>query len=94
MLEPPMLAAYDTATRYQMYHALGMALVAHSLRISGDRKLATAGWLFAAGIVLFSGSLYGMTDADRRGGVSSRMEPVRVADLEGGPPAGGLIRRT
>jgi uncharacterized membrane protein YgdD (TMEM256/DUF423 family) len=60
ILDPPMLTVYDTATRYQFYHALGMVLVGLSMRICGDRKLATAAWLFAAGIVLFCGSLYGI----------------------------------
>lgn len=60
ILEPPMLAAYDTATRYQMYHAFGMVLVGMAVRIYEDRRLAMAGWLFATGMVLFCGSLYGI----------------------------------
>jgi uncharacterized membrane protein YgdD (TMEM256/DUF423 family) len=60
MLDPPMLAAYDTATRYQMYHAFGMILAGLSLRTFRDRTLVTAGWLFATGIALFCGSLYGI----------------------------------
>ena len=60
ILEPPMLAAYDTATRYQMYHAFGMVLVGIVMRVYDDRRLAKAGWLFAMGMVLFCGSLYGI----------------------------------
>ena len=60
MLDPPMLAVYDTATRYQMYHAFGMVLVGIAMRIGDDRRLAPAGWMFATGILLFSGSLYGI----------------------------------
>ena len=60
LLEPPMLAVYDTATRYQMYHAFGMILVGIAMKVYDDLRLATAGWLFAAGILLFSGSLYGI----------------------------------
>lgn len=60
ILEPPMLAAYDTATRYQMYHAFGMVLVGIVMRVYDDRRLAMAGWLFATGMVLFCGSLYGI----------------------------------
>jgi len=60
ILEPPMLAAYDTATRYQMYHAFGMVLVGMAIRVYDDRRLAMAGWLFATGMVLFCGSLYGI----------------------------------
>lgn len=60
LLEPPMLAVYDTATRYQMYHAFGIVLSGFAVRVSGDARVAVAGWMFLAGIVLFSGSLYGV----------------------------------
>ncbi len=60
ILEPPLVAAYDTATRYQMYHAFGMVLVGIVMRVYDDRRLAMAGWLFATGMVLFCGSLYGI----------------------------------
>ena len=60
LLDPPMLAVYDAAIRYQMYHAFGMVLVGIAMRIGDDRRLAPAGWMFAAGILLFSGSLYGI----------------------------------
>ena len=48
------LEIFETAVRYQMFHALAMILCA-ILATSGAR---TAGWLFQAGIVVFSGSLY------------------------------------
>jgi uncharacterized membrane protein YgdD (TMEM256/DUF423 family) len=53
------LAVFETAVRYQMYHAL--ALMAVSL--ARDRKpdlpwWDRAGWSFLLGTVLFSGSLY------------------------------------
>ena len=57
-LSPDALAIFETAARYQMYHAL--ALVACGL--AGPRlrpgPAAWAGALFTIGIVLFSGSLY------------------------------------
>ena len=47
--------AFETAVRYQMYHALVIGLVTVALR----GKFATlACVLFLAGIVLFTGSLY------------------------------------
>lgn len=58
LLEPPMLLVYDTATRYQMYHAIGMVLAALAARLCDDPRIAVAGWLFALGILLFCGSLY------------------------------------
>ncbi|ALA58659.1 DUF423 domain-containing protein [Nitrospira moscoviensis] len=58
VLDPPMLAVYDTATRYQMYHAFGILMAGAAARICSDARFAVAGWLFAAGTVLFCGSLY------------------------------------
>lgn len=57
-LEPDDLRTFETAVRFQMYHAL--ALLATGL-ISArwqDTWVGLAGWLFLVGIVLFSGSLY------------------------------------
>ncbi len=54
-LAPDMLAIFETAVRYQMYHVFGIfiaAVLADSIPAAG-----TAGRLFGAGIVLFSGSL-------------------------------------
>jgi uncharacterized membrane protein YgdD (TMEM256/DUF423 family) len=57
-LAPDMLAVFETAARYQMYHALALVLVAWvGTRWPGSAAVY-AGWLFVAGTVLFSGSLY------------------------------------
>lgn len=61
MLEPSMLAVYDTATRYQMYHAFGLVLSGFAVRIERNAGAAKAGWLFLAGTLLFCGSLYGVS---------------------------------
>ncbi|WHZ21788.1 MAG: hypothetical protein OJF47_000900 [Nitrospira sp.] len=58
ILDPSMLAAYETAARYQMYHAVGLFVVAWLSRETPGASVDTAGWLFCAGILLFSGSLY------------------------------------
>jgi uncharacterized membrane protein YgdD (TMEM256/DUF423 family) len=55
------IALMSTAAQYAMYHALALiALAALAARGAGrvERFLAAAGWLFLAGTVLFSGSLY------------------------------------
>lgn len=52
------LATFDTGVRYQMFHALALLLVAAMADRLGGSLALTAGWLFATGIVLFSGSLY------------------------------------
>jgi uncharacterized membrane protein YgdD (TMEM256/DUF423 family) len=57
-LEPDMLAVFETAVRYQMYHALALLAVAWGTTRWPDGSAALAGGLFVAGIVLFSGSLY------------------------------------
>jgi uncharacterized membrane protein YgdD (TMEM256/DUF423 family) len=57
-LSPDMLGVFETGVRYQMYHALALLLTAAlSTRMEG-KAIVAAGWLFVAGIVLFSGSLY------------------------------------
>ena len=59
-LSPDMLAVFETGVRYQMYHSLAIALVGLMLpRLSGW-LVSAAGWLFVAGILLFSGSLYAL----------------------------------
>src|SRR6185295_15920965 len=57
-LSPDMLAVFETGVRYQMYHALAILVVALALARFDGLLIRTAGWLFTAGIVLFSGSLY------------------------------------
>jgi uncharacterized membrane protein YgdD (TMEM256/DUF423 family) len=61
VLDPPMLAAFETAARYQMYHALGMIAVGLAGRVFDCPQVMRAGWCFAAGILLFCGSLYGVS---------------------------------
>jgi uncharacterized membrane protein YgdD (TMEM256/DUF423 family) len=57
-LSPDMLVVFETAVRYQMYHALGLLAAAWARsRWSGSGAL-WAGWLFVGGIAVFSGSLY------------------------------------
>jgi uncharacterized membrane protein YgdD (TMEM256/DUF423 family) len=58
-LSPEMLAVFETGVRYQMYHAFAVLIVAAAIgHIGNTRLLVMAGWLFIAGILLFSGSLY------------------------------------
>jgi len=58
-LEPASLAIFETGARYQMYHALGLIAVAFALsQWPAARTAVWAGWLFVAGTMLFSGSLY------------------------------------
>ncbi len=57
-LTPEMLAIFEVGVRYHLYHALALLAVAWaSTRWPGGSVMA-AGWLFLAGTVIFSGSLY------------------------------------
>jgi uncharacterized membrane protein YgdD (TMEM256/DUF423 family) len=59
-LEPRALEIFETAARYQMFHALAMVLCG----VIAMRGAATAGWLFQTGILVFSGSLYALALTD------------------------------
>jgi uncharacterized membrane protein YgdD (TMEM256/DUF423 family) len=59
-LAPDLLAVFETAARYQMYHALALLAVAWAVGRWPGPLLAWAGWLFVAGTLLFSGSLYAL----------------------------------
>jgi uncharacterized membrane protein YgdD (TMEM256/DUF423 family) len=61
-LAADMLANYETGVRYQMYHALALLAVAWAVsRWPGAGLPVAAGWLFVAGTVLFSFSLYALS---------------------------------
>lgn len=55
---PNRLDTFETAARYEMVHALALVLVGMLIDRRADRRFRWAGWLFLAGTVLFSGSLY------------------------------------
>ena len=59
-LEPRMLEVFETGARYQIYHAVALIAAAWIAgRWPGSLSTA-AGWLFVAGTVFFSGSLYAL----------------------------------
>lgn len=69
-LEPRMLEVFETAARYQMYHALALlavAWVATRTAPGAMGAVSASGWLFVLGTLLFSGSLYAMTFTGIRG---------------------------
>lgn len=49
---------WRTAASYQMYHALAIIVTARMLTRHPSRLLRYACWLFIAGTLVFSGSLY------------------------------------
>lgn len=60
-LGPDQLATFETAVRYQMYHALGLGGIGLLLGRYSAQPIVGAGWLFILGTVIFSGSLYLLT---------------------------------
>jgi uncharacterized membrane protein YgdD (TMEM256/DUF423 family) len=52
------LATFDTAVRYQFYHAFALIITGIIYKEFNFTALRIAGWLFITGILLFSGSLY------------------------------------
>lgn len=59
-LSPESLAVFETAARYQMYHALGLFAVAWAVGRWPGSLAQWSGWLFVGGTLLFSGSLYAL----------------------------------
>jgi uncharacterized membrane protein YgdD (TMEM256/DUF423 family) len=57
-LVPDMLSTFEIGVRYQMYHALALLGVALAYARWPSASIAAAGWLFVAGTLVFSGSLY------------------------------------
>jgi uncharacterized membrane protein YgdD (TMEM256/DUF423 family) len=57
-LSPEALTIFETGARYHMYHALALLAVAWAAARWPGAATTAAGWLFVAGTVLFSGSLY------------------------------------
>lgn len=55
------LDVYKTAVLYHLIHGLALFVVAWLSQSSNHSNLSLAGWLFMAGIVLFSGSLYALS---------------------------------
>lgn len=57
-LSPEDLATFETAARYQMYHALALLAAAWATTRWPGGAATLSGWLFITGTVVFSGSLY------------------------------------
>lgn len=66
-LAPELLATFETGVRYQLIHALALLAVAWAHPRWPGRVLTVGGWLFVAGTLLFSGSLYALSLTGVRG---------------------------
>jgi len=57
-LDADLLATFEVGVRYQMYHAFALLAVGWAQTRWPGPVLDAGGWLFVAGTVVFSGSLY------------------------------------
>lgn len=61
IVSPEMMAVYQTGVMYQMWHSLALIGIAQlRLQVPQSNLLIYAGSLMFLGIILFSGSLYGL----------------------------------
>lgn len=60
-LDQEMLAIFEVGSRYQMYHALAMCVAAWASTVTPGIWAPLSGWLFFAGALIFSGSLYALS---------------------------------
>ncbi len=66
-LTPDMLSVFNTGVHYHGYHALGIILIGIiALWLPSSMYLKWAGAVMFVGIVLFSGSLYGLSISGMR----------------------------
>lgn len=78
------LSFYQTGVQYQMYHALALLAVGLLADRLANSFVHYAGFLFMAGVVLFSGSLYLMASLR----VMNKEIPTAIGIMT---PVGGLL---
>ena len=62
MVSPQQLEVFKTGVQYHFYHAIGIVCVGFLAKLFPDlRRLDLIVYLFLAGIICFSGSLYAFT---------------------------------
>lgn len=61
ILDANSMHTYETGVQYHFYHAIALAVTGLVKKHSNHKTIEYAGWLFIAGIILFSGSLYALS---------------------------------
>lgn len=82
------LDTFQTAARYHMYHAIALCIVALASARLTSSLLMAAGWLFLAGTLIFSGSVYGLALGAPR--ILGAVAPIGGASLLAGWACLGL----
>ncbi|MGC8657774.1 MAG: DUF423 domain-containing protein [Desulfomonilaceae bacterium] len=57
-LAPDMLGVFEIGVHYQMYHAIALIGVSFAITQWPGKLVTLSGWLFGAGSLFFSGSIY------------------------------------
>lgn len=66
-LAPDLMAIFETAVHYHIYHALGLLIVGMlALHLPATAYLRWSGILMTGGLLLFSGSLYALSLSGHR----------------------------
>ena len=63
-LDAEAIEIWNTAVRYQMYHALALLGTAWLSTEHASTAVTVAGWSFFAGVAVFSGTLYALALTD------------------------------
>ena len=61
LISPEDIAVYETGIRYQFYHSFAILAVGILLYLKASSLLIKSGYAFSIGILLFSGSIYGLS---------------------------------
>jgi len=75
--------AFDKGTKYQLFHAIVLLFVYFFYQSSNTKLVKISGWLFSAGILFFSGSIYFLSTHNITGICFSFLGPVT--------PIGGFL---
>ena len=66
-IEPRLMETFQTAVQYQLIHALALLMVSLTMGWLGQSlSFEISAYAFMAGIILFSGSLYGLVLTEMR----------------------------
>jgi uncharacterized membrane protein YgdD (TMEM256/DUF423 family) len=65
-ITPELMAVYERGAQYHLFHTLALLGVALLAARGASSLLKLSGWMFVAGIVIFSGSLYALALSGQR----------------------------
>lgn len=82
-IDEKMMHAYETGIQYHFYHLFAMIFCVLYMQFNQNFTLQKSFYLFLAGIVCFSGSLYGMAFASSSGTSMKFLGPIT--------PLGGVL---